>query len=150
MAQKIATPAIVIIAITGLLVTMTTLGALSDSLNMSLSGTVTTVNVEAYTDSACTIPCTALNVGTVSPGSTVTQTIYIKNSGTVPVILTMNATGWSPSNAGSYLTVSWNRQSYVLNAGISVGAALTLTAASNTGTLAGFGCTVTITGTQQV
>ena len=143
-------PAIIVIAITALLVTVTTLGALSDSQNLPLSGSITTVNVDAYTDSACTIPCTALNVGTVSPGSTVTQTIYIKNSGTVPVILTMNATGWSPSNAGSYLTVSWNRQSYVLNAGISVGAALTLTVASNTGTLAGFSCTVTITGTQQV
>ena len=148
MAQKIATPAIVIIAITGLLVTMTTLGALSDSQMFSLNGTVSTVNVEAYTDSACTIPCTALNVGNVAPGSTVTQTVYIKNSGTIPVTLTMAASGWSPTTASSYLTLSWNRGNYVLNAGLSVQAVLTLTVASSTGSLTAFSCSVTITGTQ--
>jgi hypothetical protein len=147
MAQKIS-PAIVIIAITGLLVTITTLGALSDSLNMSLSGTVATVNVDAYTDSACTIPCTALNVGTLSPGGTTTQTIYIKNSGTIPVTLTMATGTWSPSNAGSYVTVSWNRANYVLAAGSSVSAVLTVTVASSVGSLTTFSCTVTITGAE--
>jgi len=146
--QKIATPAIVIIAITGLLVTMTTLGALSDSMNLSLSGAITTVNVDAYTDSACTVPCTALNVGAVTPGSSVTRTIYIKNSGTVPVTLTMGTSGWSPSNAGSYVTVSWDCQNDILAAGGSTPAVLTVAAASNVGSLTAFGCTVTITGAQ--
>ena len=148
MAQKIATPAIVIIAITGLLVTMTTLGALSDSMMLPLSGTITTVNVEAYTDSACTIPCTALSVGNVVPGSTATQTIYIKNNGTVPVTLTMTVSNWNPTTASSYLGLSWNRQNHALSAGNSVQATLTLTATASTGSLTDFSCTVTITGTQ--
>lgn len=147
MAQKI-TPAIVIIAITGLLVTMTTLGALSDSTLFSLNGTITTVNVDAYTDAACTIPCTSLNVGNVAPGSTVTQIIYMKNNGTVPVTLTMAASNWNPTTASSYLTLTWNRQNYVLSAGTSVQATLTLTAAANAGNLTTFSCSVTITGTQ--
>ena len=148
MAQKIAAPAIIVIAITGLLVTMTTLGALSDSQNLPLSGTVTTVNVEAYTDAACTIPCTALSVGNVSPGGSGTQTIYIKNSGTVPVTLTMSTSAWTPTAAAYYLTVSWNRQSYVLASGTSVAATFTLSAASGTTGFSSFSCTVTITGSE--
>jgi hypothetical protein len=136
------------IAIAGILITLTTIAALSASQTVPLSGTITTVNVEAYSDPACTVPCTALNVGNVNPGSTVTQTVYIKNTGTVPVTLTMAVSNWSPTNAGSYLTLSWNRQNYVLNAGQSVQATLTLTVASDTGSLTTFGCSVTITGTQ--
>ena len=140
--------AITAIALAGLMITLTAMAALSDSQTVPLSGTISTVNVEAYTDSACTIPCTALSVGNVAPGGTATQTIYIKNSGTVPMTLTMTASNWSPSNANTYLTLSWNRQSTVLAAGSSTPATLTLVAASNTGSLTTFSCSVTITGTQ--
>ena len=147
-AQKFSTLAVATIAIVGILLTMTTLAALSASQNIPLNGTITAVNVGVYSDSACTVPCTALNVGTVNPGGTATQTVYIKNTGTVPETLSMTATNWTPTNATSYLTLSWDRQNYVLNAGLSVQATLTLTVASNTGSLTTFSCTVTITGTQ--
>ena len=147
-AQKLPKLAIATIAIAGILLTMTTLAALSASQNIPLNGTITAVNVGVYSDSACTVTCTALNVGTVNPGSTATQTVYIKNTGTVPETLTMTTTNWSPAGASSYLTLSWDRQNYVLNAGLSVQATLTLTVASSTGSLTTFSCTVTITGTQ--
>jgi len=146
--QKNAMLAAATIAIAGIMVTLVAFAALSASRTVPLSGTITTVNVEAYSDSACTVPCTALNVGTVNPGSTVTQTVYIKNTGTVPVTLTMATSNWSPANANSYLTLSWNRPNYVLNAGLSVQATLTLVVASDTGSLTTFSVSVTITGTQ--
>jgi hypothetical protein len=136
------------IALAGVLITLTAIAALSDSTTVPLSGTISTVNVEAYTDSACTTPCTSLNVGNVAPGSTVTQTIYIKNSGTLAVNLTMTISGWSPSNANTYLTLTWNRQNTALAAGASTPATFTLVAASNTGSLTTFSCSITITGTQ--
>jgi len=148
MDQKYAKLTVVAIAITGIIITITTIAALSASRTFPLNGTINTVNVEAYTNSACTIPCTALDVGNVNPGSTVTQRIYIKNSGTIPVTLTMATSNWNPTNAGSYLTLSWNRQNTVLNAGASVSATLTLTVASDTGSLEAFSCSVTITGTE--
>ena len=135
------------IALAGLVLTMTAIAAVSDSQILPFSGTITTVNVEAYTDAACTIPCTSLNVGNVAPGSTTTQTIYIKNAGTIPMTLTMATSNWSPTTASSYLTISWNRQNYDLNAGQSVQATITLTAAASTGSLTTFSCSVTITGT---
>ena len=148
MSQKYGKLTVVAIALAGILITVTTIAALSVSRTLPLNGTINTVNVEAYTDSACTIPCTALNVGNVNPGSTVTQTIYIKNTGSIPVTLTMVTSGWSPASASSYLTLSWNRQNHVLNADASVSATLTLTVASNTGSLTTFSCSVTITGTE--
>ena len=136
------------IALAGLFITMTVIAAVSDSQILSLSGTIATVNVDAYSDSACTIPVTSLTVGTVSPGGSATQTIYIKNSGTVPVILTMATSSWNPTSASTYLTVTWNRQSATLAAGASVQAVITLTADADTGSLTTFSCSVTITGTQ--
>lgn len=146
--QKQAKLAAVAIAITGILVTLGAIAALSDSQTVPVNGTVTAVDVEAYTDSACAIPCTILNVGTVAPGSTVTQIVYIKNAGTVPMTLTMIASNWNPTNADDYLTITWNRQNTVLAAGQSTPATLTLTATADTGSLTTFSCSITITGTQ--
>jgi hypothetical protein len=140
--------AMISVSIAIVLLSVTTFGALSASKTVSLNGTITAVNVEIYSDSQCTQPCTTLNMGTVSPGSSASQTIWVKNAGTVPVTLSMAASGWSPSNAGSYLTLSWNRIGYTLNAGASVSATLTLTAASNTGSLTTFSVSATITGTE--
>jgi hypothetical protein len=127
---------------------VTVLAALSASTTFPLDGTINTVNVEAYSDSACTQPLTGLNVGNVNPGSTITKTIYIKNTGSIPVTLTMAASGWNPVGASTYLTLLWNRQNDVLDAGDSVSATFTLTVASDTGSLTTFSCSVTITGTE--
>ena len=136
------------LGLAGIILTATVLGLLSDSATLPLNGTINTVNVEAYSDSACTQPVTSLNMGNVSPDSTVTQTIYIKNSGSIPITLTMIADDWNPASAGSYLTLTWNRQNYVLDADDSISATLTLTVASDTGSLTTFSCAITITGTE--
>jgi hypothetical protein len=136
------------IALTSIVFIVTVLAALSASTTVLLDGTINTINVEAYSDSACTQPLTALNVGNVNPGSTITEIIYIKNTGSISVTLTMATSGWSPTGANTYLTLSWNRQNEFLDAGDSVSATLTLTVASNTGSLITFSCSVTITGTE--
>ena len=128
--------------------TLTTIAALSSSQNFDLDGTITTVNVELYSDSGCTQPCSTIHVGTLSPGSTFTKTVYVKNTGTVPVTLSMTTSNWNPTGASSYLTLSWNRQNYVLNEGLVREATLTLTVAANTNDLETFSFRATITGTQ--
>jgi len=149
MANKPPPIAVAAIAIAAVLLTVTTIAALNDSQSFPLSGSITAVNVDLYSDAALTMPCTSLNVGTVSPGSTVTQNVWIKNNGTVPVTLTMALGTWNPTTASTYLNLIWNRQSYSLAAGANVQATLTLTVAASTGTLTTFSCDVTITGTQQ-
>ncbi len=149
--MKITKPpsiAIIALVITALALTLTTAAVLSNNQTVPLNGTINAVNLGVYTDSACTIPATALNVGTLNPSSTATQTVYIKNTGNIAETLTMTTGNWNPSNANTYLTLTWNRQNTVLNAGASIQATLTLTAAANTGSLTTFGCDVTLTGTQ--
>jgi hypothetical protein len=143
--QKLPKTAIIALTITLILLALTTTAAAQ---NQSPKKTITTVNLGIYSDSACTKTKTTLNFGTINPGSTTTQTIYIKNTGNVPETLTMTANNWNPTNATSSLTLSWNQQNTVLNARSSIQATLTLTAASNTGSLTTFSCNVTLTGTQ--
>lgn len=146
--KKIPTIAIIALTITALALTLTTAALLSSNQTVPLNGTINAVNLGIYSDSGCTQTATALNVGTVNQGGTGTQTVYIKNTGNVPETLTMAASNWNPSNATSSLTLSWNQQNTILPAGNSIPAILTLTAASNCGSMTTFSCSVTITGTQ--
>jgi len=136
------------VSLTAVMLTMAAFAALSASRDVTLSGTLTAVNVEIYHDLECTQPCTTVDVGAVNPGSSAPQDIYIKNTGTVPVTLSMATSNWNPANADSYLDLSWNRPDYDLGVGSVVQATLTLTAASNTGSLTAFSVSVTITGMQ--
>jgi hypothetical protein len=146
--QKITKITVISFALIGLFLTVTTAAILSTNQTVPLNGTITAVNLGVYSDSACTQIATALNVGTLNPGNTATQTIYIKNTGNVPETLTMTVNNWNPTSASTSLTLTWNRQNTVLNAEESIQATLTLTAAANTGSLTTFSCDVTITGTQ--
>ena len=146
--QKLPSIAVIALVITALALTVTTAAVLSSNQTVPLNGTINAVNLGVYSDSACTQTATALNVGTLNPGGTATQTVYIKNTGNVPETLTMTTSNWSPTSASTSLTLTWNRQTTVLNAGASIQATLTLTAASNTGSLTTFSCDVTLTGTQ--
>jgi hypothetical protein len=146
--KKIPGIAIIALTITALALTLTTAAILSTNQTVPLNGTIVAVNLGVYSDSACTQTTTALNVGTLNPSDTATQTIYIKNTGNVSETLTMTTNNWNPTNATSSLNLTWNQQNTVLNAGQAIQAILTLTAASNTGSLTTFSCNVIITGTQ--
>jgi hypothetical protein len=107
---------------------------------------VSTINVGLYTDPAATNVCSNIEWGTISPGSNVTQTIYVKNTGNTPETLRLTTSGWNPSNATSTLTLTWDKQGSTLPAGSIVQATLTLTVASNTGTLSTFSFNIIISG----
>jgi hypothetical protein len=146
--RKIPIPAVIALALTALALTVTTAAVLSANQTVPLNGTITTVNLAVYSDSGCTQTATALNLGTLNPGGTATQTVYIKNTGTIPETLTLTTNNWNPTNAPTYLTLSWNRQNTILTAGQIIQATITLTVAANTGSLTTFNCDVTLTGTQ--
>jgi hypothetical protein len=74
--------------------------------------------------------------------------VYVLNSGSVPVSLSMTTSNWVPSTASNYLTLAWNRQSYVLSVGSSVQAVLTLSVSSSVTSVTSFSFDITITGTE--
>ena len=146
--KNIPVRASIIIAIVATLLTLTTTGLLIANQTVPLTGTITTVNVGVYLDAEGTQNCTSLNFGSLNPGDTATQIVYIKNTGTAPVTLSMTANNWNPTSSSSYLTLSWNRQNTILNAQESIQATLTLTSTANADDLSSFGCDLTFTGTR--
>jgi hypothetical protein len=114
----------------------------------SNTGAITTVNVRAFSDSGCTQVLSTVDWGTLVPGSSANQTIYIKNTGTTMVSLNMTVNAWNPANASSYMTLTWNQEGTVLNVGNFVATTLVLTVSSSVSGITNFGFNATITGTQ--
>jgi hypothetical protein len=140
--------AIALAASTGIILTVATSAILSANQNVPVQGTVSAINVGVYTDSACTTNCTSLSAGTLAPGTSKTFTVYVKNTGTVPMTLSMTTSGWNPSAANGPITLTWNRDSYSLAAGASASATLTLTVSSSiSSSVTSFSFNVAITGT---
>ena len=152
-AKQVSLGGIIAIAVTGLFLTIISAGAISAGAlsafqSVPSGGTVSAVNVGVYTNDACTTNCTSIDWGTLAPGTSTTRTIYVKNTGTIPVTLSMTTTSWLPSNADNHLTVSWNREGTVVAAGNSVSSVLTLTASANAGSITTFSFNIIISGTQ--
>jgi len=147
--RKISTGAAIAIAATGLFLTLLTTGLLMSQQTIPSTGTITTVNIGVYRDSSCTQNATSVDWGSIYPGNSTTKIVYVKNTGSLPIKLSMTTGSWMPSNANTYISLSWNRESTVLSAGQSIDATLTLSASSDAGNITSFSCNITITGTEQ-
>ena len=144
--QRATIGTVVAIAVMGLMVSA--LGALVATRTISNSGSVTAVGVGVYSDNACKTALSAISWGTLNPGDVKTYTIYVKNEGTVSVKLNMTVSNWNPSSASSYITLTWNKEKYVLPATQVVPAVLTLSVSSSVSGVTSFSFDITITGTQ--
>jgi hypothetical protein len=134
-------------AAAGLLVTLIASGALVTSKTIKTSGILASANLAVYSDSACTQSLNSIAWGTISPGSSTSKTLYIKNLGSSQVTLTMSVTNWNPSTANGPVAVSWNRQGTTLTANQVLSATLTITVSSSASGFSTFGVDVVITGT---
>ena len=137
-----------IIAMVVALLTITTTGLLIADQRVPLSGTIQTINVGVYVDSYCTQNCTAIEVGALNPGEVFNQTVYVKNTGTTAVSLSLSVDSWDPVEAGSWLALSWNRVDYVLGVGEVVQATLTLSVDAGIEGVSDFGFDARFVGTQ--
>ena len=138
---------VVALAVTGLFFTVVSAGVLTSSQTVPSTGSISTVGVGVFNDAGCTVIATTIAWGNIAPSGSVSRTVYVKNTGNVPVTLSMAVSGWVPANGGTYLTVVWNRVGYVLAAGASVDAALTLSASASAGAITSFSVNIVITGT---
>ena len=145
---------IVILALTGVVLAVLSSGLLVAQQSVSTSGNVggsilSSVNIGVFSDVAATSNCSSIDWGSLSAGSTVTQTVYVKNTGSTPETLSMATSDWNPSSANSSLTLTWNMEGASLPAGSVVAATLTLTVAANTGSLTSFSFNIVISGSAQ-
>src|SRR3990170_5310733 len=158
---------IIALALTGVLLTVTTFGALTATQNLPSSGAVylpplpsssssqapssspsptppSTVNVGVYSDSACTNSQTSIDWGTITPGNNVVRTVYVKNTGNTAITLSMTPAGWNPLSANGPIAVSWNREGVSLSVGSSISATLTLSVSSSISGIATFSVNIMV------
>jgi uncharacterized repeat protein (TIGR01451 family) len=145
--QNLSRGTLLTIALTGILLAVTSAGLLSVSQNIPSSGTVTAVNVGVYSDSACTQNLTSINWGTLAPGDTATRTVYVKNTGNAPITLNMITTNWNPASANGPITITWDVEDWVVGTDNVVTATLTLSVSSSTSDVTDFSIEIVITGT---
>ena len=120
----------------------------SSSQALPSSGNIVTVNVGVYSDIACTQELNAFGWGEISPGTSVTHTIYVKNTGNSQVTLSMNAADWSPAEANGPMTLAWDKEGTTLLPEEVTTAMLTLSVAQNiVSDITEFSVGIVVTGT---
>jgi hypothetical protein len=144
---KLSTAAVIALAAAGIFLTLVTAGIIATQ-TITSDGTLTRVNVGVYSDRQCNQNCTSISWGAVYSGHSTSRIIYVKNTGTLPVTLSMTARSWAPTNAGDYLTLTWDQQGTVLQGDESVSANLTLSAASDASDFTNFSFDIVITGSE--
>jgi hypothetical protein len=147
--QKATIGTVMVAVLVGVVGIALVAGLLTASRTVPNSGNVKAVGVSVFWDSGCTNSTSSINWGLLEPNTSKSYTIYVKNNGTVGVALSMAASGWNPSNASSYLTLSWNCTGYGLSHGNVVAAYLTLSVLPNISGITSFSFDITITGTEQ-
>ena len=149
--QKINVAAILVVALTGIIVTVVAASLLMAYQRVPNYGYVKSVGVGVYWDQACTENVTSIDWEILEPGSNRTQVIWIKNTGNTQVVLNMTTGNWTTPEAENYISLTWNREGQILNANQSISATLTLSVSTTiTETdIVEFSFDMIITGTEQ-
>lgn len=79
------------------------------------TGIVKTVGVEAYWNVGCTQNVTLIDWGTLYASLVQNVTIYVKNTSNGDANLTLTTQTWTPSNASTFLTLTWNYNGTLLH-----------------------------------
>jgi hypothetical protein len=141
---------VIILTIAACVLVGTTFAAITINQNLASSGTIQTgPNVGVYSNSACTLPITSLNWGTIQAGSSATVTIYIEDTGGSQMVPSITVSNWSPSTASSYITIAWTTLPPEIQPGVSgaIAVTLTLTVSSTITGITSFTNLITISGT---
>jgi hypothetical protein len=127
---------------------LTTLGVLSSNRTVQSRGAVKTVNVGAYWNSICTNTTTTIDWGMLSPGTVANVSFYVRNEGNLAVKLGLTSQNWSPVNASSYMSLSWNREGQTLALGNVTLATLSLNVSSSISGITNFSFDTVIIGSE--
>jgi hypothetical protein len=144
--QKLSGIIVLAITLAGMILTVTAAGVVSVTEALPTRGSISAINVKLYSDSGCSQKLTSIDWGEISPGETVTKTIYIKNTGSNQIMLKMTKTNWNPSAADGPISITWNREGTNINAGQSLQAVITLNVSSDISGITDFGVDIVVTG----
>jgi hypothetical protein len=134
------------LAVVVVLMMTSVLALIQSNTSFTNSGIVGTVNVGVYSNTACTQTVSSIAWGTMNPGTSTVQTVYVKNLGSVTMTLNMTSNSWTPSNSPTYMSLTWNAENASVAAGSSVQANFTLTISPSITGISAFSFNIVITG----
>ena len=146
--RKISVGAVLAIAVTAVVLNVLAAGLLIAYQRIPNTGGVKAVGVGVYWDSDCTDNVTSIDWGFLEPGEASNVTVYIQNEGNTPVVLNMTTDNWNPASASDNITLTWDREDYVLDSDSVVQTVLTLSVSSDISEVTSFSFDITITGTE--
>jgi len=112
------------------------------------TGYVKAIGVEVYFDEECTSEASSIDWGYLSPGERKTIIVYVRNNGTVPMILSHTVQNWNPADAQNYITFSWDGEGKIVDAGEVIAVNLSLNVAENITGIESFSFELVIIGTE--
>jgi len=74
-------------------------------------------------------------------------TIFLRNEGNAPIVLSLNTENWDQPNASEYITLSWDYAGQTVDPGIVLKATLTLVVSSNITGITSFNFDIILIGT---
>ena len=105
-----------------------------------------TIEIDVYSDSACTQPMSSVSWGSIEAGSSVNRVLYVKNSGDDTVTLSLHTDNWDPAGAEDDLHLSWDYDGSALDSGAALKVTLTLSVDGSTNGINDFSFDIIITG----
>ena len=147
--SKAAFTAIAIVGLCFALLAVGVFAAVSYSKTINSTGSITAIgNLAIYSDSTGQSSLNQITWGNINPGESSTFTIYVKNTGNTPMTFTITTANFIPSTMAQYMTLTWNYNGTIVNAGNLQRMDLTL-ATVNNAPAGSFSCNVIITGNSQ-
>lgn len=107
-------------------------------------GSLKTVGVGVYFDTALTNKVSSIDWGVLDLGSNKNGTVYIRNEGNSAVSLTMNTANWNPSTTSNYMTLTWNYGGQSVNVGAVIQVKLTLSVSASAAGITNFSFDINI------
>ena len=154
--KKISAVSLIVFTAMGLVLTYTTAGLISfqnanSTVNRHLpsSGNIAAINVGLYINAACTQKLESIDWGDIAPGESVNKIIYLKNTGTTEIALSMTTNNWNPSIANGPISITWNKEGILLEQGAVTSATLILDTSEDVSGITTFSVSILIVGTAQ-
>ena len=105
-----------------------------------------TIEIDVFSDSTYTQPMSNIVWGNIEVGSSISQSVYIRNAGDDGVTLSLSSENWNPVNAASYLQLTWDYDGSTIALGEVREVILSLTAAASVDGIDTFSFDIVITG----
>lgn len=127
--------------------TLTAYAIMTSQKNVPATGLVKAAGLGVYWNHQCTNATSSLDFGLLEPGASKSFNLYLKNEGNSALQLNMTSQNWNPGNCPNYLTLTWNRQGYVISPNEVIAFSIQLSLSTNVQGIDSFSFDTVISGT---